>query len=223
MKVSRCCLLSFLMWAVPCFGFLVAACGGEKPAPAGAAAASDLHGDAIREMLKAPRRFKEVVATIRDEASYDRAAPGLTEVVNQFRSAAAKFRQLNPPAESEQAKYRQMIADGFHGTEPTGEDMISLVTIKSRKKEVSSWMDSFTAAGREAGIEAVRLYGNIPVRGVDLEEAEVKSVEAQMEEQIRAQKADLLEKVESKPRPEPVEIGDNPLLRHLDGQAAGDE
>ncbi len=52
-----------------------------------------------------------------------------------------------------------MIAQGHRATEPTGEDMLSLISIESREKEVTAWLEDFTSAGREAGAEILRLYG----------------------------------------------------------------
>ena len=214
--------LSFLRWLVPCLGLFVAACSEEEPAAVEKAAISDPHGDAIREMLKAPRRFQEVVATIHDEASYDRAAPGLSEVVDQFKKSAAIFRELNPPEDTERAKYRQMIAEGTQGAEPTGRDIIALISVKGRDKEIHAWMDAFAESHQEVKTEVGRLYGEIAVAGAGDEERIRAQFSLQLEEQLRAQLPDLKEKQPVLP-PVPLEAGDNPLLRHLDGPGTSDE
>ncbi len=67
--------------------------------------------------------------------------------------------ELGPPDESAREKYRQMIADGHLRSEPTVEDMMSILTIESREKEIAEWMEAFVAAGMEAGVEISRLYG----------------------------------------------------------------
>lgn len=145
----------------PCLFILAGSCTKEESPLAEAESDPDPHADAIREFLKAPEQFKQVVATVRNEASFDRAAPGLEEVVTKFRDAAAGFKKLSPPAEADRPRYQRMIADGFRGAEPTAEDMISLVMLESREKEVTAWMESFKAAAGEAGAEISRLYGNI--------------------------------------------------------------
>lgn len=144
-----------------CLFILAGSCTKEESPLAGAASAHDPHADAIREFLKAPGQFKRVVATVRDEVSFDKAAPGLEEVVTTFRDAAAGFKKLSPPAESDRQKYRQMIAEGLRGAEPTGEEMMTLGMLESRENEVTAWMESFMAAAGEAAVEASRLYGKI--------------------------------------------------------------
>lgn len=145
----------------PCLFILAGACTKEESSVAEAASAPDPHADAIREFLKAPEQFKQVVATVRDEASFDRAAPGLEEVVTKFRAAAGGFKKLSPPAEADRQKYQRMIAEGIRGAEPTGEDMITLAMLESREKEVTAWMEAFMAAAGEAGAEVSRLYGKV--------------------------------------------------------------
>jgi hypothetical protein len=199
-----------IAWLVVSCAFVLPSCREKKATPEPAAEASDTHEDAIREFLSAPKHFQEVVATIRDGASYDRAAPGLEEVVRKFRDSAAAFRKLAPPGKGEQAKYRKMIADGFQGTEPTGEDMLSLMSIKSREKEVAKWMKEFRVAGQEAGAEALRLYGKIDYPdGTREKPAELNLGEG---------KAVL-------PSPPPRRVDDaggrsNPLLEHLGSEPA---
>jgi hypothetical protein len=215
-----------LAWLLISSAVVFPACRKESATPGASVETHDAHGDAVRELITAPRRFQEVVSTIRDEASYDRAAPGLEEVVQKFRDSTAAFRKLNPPAEPEQAKYRQMIEDGFRDTGLTGEDMLSLVSVDSREKEVFAWLESFRAAGQEAGIEMQRLYGRIPVPGAHSEEAELEQFRAQLEAQARGQVQELLKRMEkeaAKVPPEPVAIGDNPLLEHLGNEPAEDD
>lgn len=144
-----------------CLFLLAGACTKEEVPASNAASTPDPHANAIRVFLKAPEQFKRVVGTVRDEASFDRAAPGLAEVVQKFKDAAQGFKKLSPPDEADRPRYQKMIADGFRGAEPTAEDMISLVMLESREKEVTAWMESFKAAAGEAGAEISRLYGNI--------------------------------------------------------------
>jgi hypothetical protein len=194
LKLLACCLL-----------LLVGACNKGKIPAASAASTPDPHDDAIREFLKAPEQFKQVVATVRDEASFDRATPGLEEVVTKFRDAAAGFKKLSPPAEPDRQKYQQMIAEGFRGAEPTGEDMISLVMLKSREKEVTARMESFRAAAGEAGAEAFRLYGKIDY--VEPDEPPKFELGKPLIEGLPAEKPNLVA---------PVDGGlGNPLLDHL--------
>lgn len=47
--------------------------------------------------------------------------------------------------------------------------MMSILTIESREKEVTAWMEAFVAAGQEAGVEMKRLFGEIDY-GKDAEE-----------------------------------------------------
>ena len=206
--------VSPLAWLLVSCSLACSSCRDEKAASESIVEARDSHEGAVREFLSAPAKFREVVATIRDEASYVRAAPGLDEVVRKFRDSAAAFRRLTPPGESEQAKYRQMIAEGFVASEPTPEDMLSLMSIKSREKEVSQWMEEFMAAGQEAGAEALRLYGK-----PDYPHAE----------QEKSSKLDL-GKGEPVPLPSPPprrvdQAGgaSNPLLQHLGHEPADDE
>lgn len=119
----------------------------------------DHHSDAIRQFRAAQQLFKTTVATVRDEASYDKAAPRLEQVVKSFRQVAVIMKDLSPPAESARDNYRKMILDGSLRSEPTGEDMMSILAIESREKEVAVWMEAFVAAGQDAGAEMKRLYG----------------------------------------------------------------
>ena len=160
-------IMNPLRLLAPCLFLLAGACTKEEAPVSEAASAPDPHADAIREFLKAPEQFQQVVATVRDEASFDRAAPELEKVVQKFRDAADSFKKLSPPDEANRPKYQQMIADGFRGAEPTGEDMISLVMLESREKEVTAWMESFKAAVGEAGAEAFRLYGKVDYIGAE--------------------------------------------------------
>jgi hypothetical protein len=144
-----------------CLFFLAFGCTKEEAPVAEAAGSPDPHADAIREFLEAPGQFKRVVATVRDEASFDRAAPGLEEVVTKFRDAAAGFKKLSPPDEADRPEYQRMIADGIRQAEPTAEGMLNLAMLESREKEVSAWMESFMAAAGEAGAEVSRLYGDV--------------------------------------------------------------
>ena len=67
--------------------------------------------------------------------------------------------RFSPPSDEQRAKFRALIAEGHRTTKPTGEDMMSLISIKSREEEVTRWLEEFTAAGGAAGSEITRLYG----------------------------------------------------------------
>ena len=142
-----------------CTVVLFGACSEKRSVPASTKGGVDRHADAIYEFQKAQQRFKDLVATVRDETSYDQAAFDLERVVRDFRQVTVTLKELSPPAEAARKKYRQMIADGHRSTEPTGEDMLSIVSIESREKEVTAWLESLVAAGQEAGVEMARLYG----------------------------------------------------------------
>lgn len=121
----------------------------------------DQHALAILEFQEAQQIFKDTVVTVRDEASYDKAAPVLDQVIKDFRRSALLMKELSPPEEAARFRYREMIVDGHQQAEPTGEDMMSILTIKSREQEVTAWMEAFVAAGQEAGVEITRLFGEI--------------------------------------------------------------
>lgn len=108
---------------------------------------SDPHREAVAKFQGAQNHFKEVIATVRDEKSFDAAKPELDKIVSDWREVAAMLSQLHPPADNQQAEMRDLIADGHRITEPTGEDMLSLISIESREAEVTKWLEEFTEAG----------------------------------------------------------------------------
>jgi hypothetical protein len=142
-----------------CTVVLFGACSEKRSVPENNQGGVDRHADAIQEFQKAQQRFKDLVATVRDETSYDRAAADLDRVVRDFHQVTVTLKELSPPAEAARKKYRQMISDGHRRTEPTGEDMLSMVSIESREQEVTAWLEALVAAGQEAGVEMARLYG----------------------------------------------------------------
>jgi hypothetical protein len=131
---------------------------GNQPAAA-AVAAADPHEAAIREFQGGQQRFKELVAGIRDEKSYDEAAPALDKIVADWKQVAEKLKKLEAPAEAERERYRKMISEGHRLSEPIAKDMIRLVLVESREEQLGRWLKSFTDAGGEAGWELTRLYG----------------------------------------------------------------
>ncbi len=141
---------------------LVPAIGCERPSQSGIAASaqiSDPHREAIAGFHGAQRRFKELIATVRDEKSFDAAKPALDIIVSDFRRTATSLSHLLPPPEAHQREIRQQIADSHRVTEPTGEDMLGLLSIETRAAEVNQWLGEFSEAGRKAGAEMLRLYG----------------------------------------------------------------
>jgi hypothetical protein len=141
---------------------VVPAIGCERPSQREIAASSQLsdpHGEAIAGFQRAQRRFKELIATVRDEKSFDATKPELDMIVSGFRKTASRLSQLQPPPEPQRREIRHQIADGHRVTEPTGEDMLGLLSIETRATEVSQWLGEFSEAGRKAGAEMLRLYG----------------------------------------------------------------
>jgi hypothetical protein len=120
---------------------------------------SDRHREAVAKFQGAQKRFKELVATVRDEKSFDAAKPELGKIVSDWREVSATLSQFQPPEDKKQGEMRDLIADGHRRTEPTGEDMLSLISIESREAEVTKWLEEFTEAGGKAMLEMVRLYG----------------------------------------------------------------
>ncbi|MFC7335805.1 hypothetical protein ACFQY0_01345 [Haloferula chungangensis] len=137
------------------------------------ASPSDSHREAIAKFQDGQRRFKELIATVRDEKSFDAAKPGLEKVVSDWREVATVLGELEPPSEDLQVELRESIAEGHRATEPTGEDMLSLISIESRDAEVTKWLEEFVAAGGAAGAEMVRLYGPTDYAGPEAEAAQL--------------------------------------------------
>lgn len=133
----------------------------------------DSHRETVAKFQDGQQRFKDLIATVRDEKSFDAARADLDAVVSDWREAAIALRRLKPPSEGEQANFRKLIADGNRRTEPTGEDLISLISIESREAEVTQWLEEFTAAAEEAGTEMLRLYGPTGYTGPEAEGTEL--------------------------------------------------
>ena len=141
---------------------MLPAIGCERPSQPGIAAStepSDAHREAIAGFQRAQRRFKELITTVGDEQTFDSAKPELDMIVSGFRKTASRLSQLQPPPEPQRKEIRQQIADGHRSTEPTGADMLGLLSIETRAAEVSQWLGEFSEAGRKAGVEMLRLYG----------------------------------------------------------------
>lgn len=134
-------------------------CEKAKDGVVATAPSSDRHREAVARFQGAQKRFKELIATVRDENSFDAAKPGLDKVVFEWREVSVALSQLQPPADKQQEEIRTLIADGHRRTEPTGEDMLSLMSIESREAEVTKWLEEFAEAGGKAMLEMSRLYG----------------------------------------------------------------
>jgi hypothetical protein len=134
-------------------------CEKAKNGIAASVPSSDHHREAVAKFQGAQERFKEIIATVKDEKSFDAAKPELEKIVSDWREVSAMLSQLQPPADNQQAEMRDLIADGHRRTEPTGENMLSLISIESREAEVTKWLEEFTEAGGKAMSEMVRLYG----------------------------------------------------------------
>lgn len=137
----------------------VAGCDQADDRGADTTPSPDNHQEAVARFQAGQRRFKELIATVRDERSFDAAKPELDKVVSDWREVAATLRGLEPPSETRQAEIRALIAKGHRAAEPTGEDMLGLISIESREAEITRWFEEFAAAGGAAGAEMVRLYG----------------------------------------------------------------
>jgi len=120
---------------------------------------SERHEEALAKFQEAQLSFKKLIATVRDEESFDTAHPGLDQVVVDFWEARFLFKKLTPPPEDYQVEIRKRISAGHKNTEPTSKDLMSLISIDSREEEVIAWLQDFTRAGHEVGMEMVRLYG----------------------------------------------------------------
>ena len=138
---------------------VIAGCDQTEDRVAGTALSSDSHREAVAKFQDGQKRFKELIATVRDEKSFDAAKPELDKVVSDWREVATALGELDPPSKDQQAELRELIAEGHHATEPTGEDMLSLISIESREAEVTRWLEEFAAAAGAAGVEMGRLYG----------------------------------------------------------------
>jgi hypothetical protein len=147
-----------LLPALFCLCALLAACSTTENT---AEQETDSHAEAIWEFQAAQMLFKHAVGTVRDAASYDKAAPSLNLVIEKFRNVAGLMKKLSPPDPSTLGKYRRNIVEGHRKSEPTEQDMQSLLSLTSREKEVTTWTESFSAAGREVGVQIKRLYGNL--------------------------------------------------------------
>jgi hypothetical protein len=123
------------------------------------APSSDSHRAAVAKVQDGQASFEELIATVRDERSFDAAKPELGKVVSKWREAAASLAELEPPSEDLQAEFRMLITEGHRATEPTGEDMLRLISIESREAEVTRWLEEFEAAAGAVAAEMARLYG----------------------------------------------------------------
>jgi hypothetical protein len=137
----------------------IVGCKKDKNEVSATVASSDQHRKAVAKFQGAQKRFKELIATVRDEKSFDAAKPELDKIVSDWREVSATLSQFQPPEDKKQAEMRDLIADGHRRTEPTGEDMLSLISIESREAEVTKWLEEFAEAGGKAMLEMVRLYG----------------------------------------------------------------
>ena len=130
----------------------------EETAQAGAATLNR-HEAAVTKFQDGQKRFNNLIATVRDEQTYDEARPGLDRIVVDWREVATALSDLDPPSTNEQANFRKMIAEGHRRTEPTADDMLRLFSIKTRETQISAWLEDFAAAAGKAGGEMLRLYG----------------------------------------------------------------
>ena len=112
----------------------------------------------LDDYQEAQQKFKITVAKIRDTQSFDKHISQLEDVVARFNRVADELKQLDPPDKELSIHIRKRIEQGNEASEPTGEDMLSLISIENRSKDVQVWIDSFTFSGRRVGSEFIRLY-----------------------------------------------------------------
>ena len=140
---------------------LFVGCNQRDEKAADSVSASDPHQAVVEKFQTGQERFKELIATVRDEQSFDIAKPELDKVVSDWRDVASALSELESPSSELQSKLRALIAEGHRATEPTGEGMLSLISIESREAVISQWLEDFVAAGGAAGAEMTRLYGPV--------------------------------------------------------------
>ena len=140
---------------------LIASCGKSENGSGSEADSPDNHRELIEKFQGEQKRFKDLISTVRDEQSFDTAKPELDKIVSDWRGIADSLSKLDPPSEEEQSKFRILIAEGHRETEPTGEDMLSLLSIESRETEVAQWLNDLASAGVSVGSQFTRLYGEI--------------------------------------------------------------
>jgi len=141
--------------------FFIGGCNQGEERVEGAESSPDSHRDAVAKFQDGKKRFKELIATVRDEEGFDAAKPELDKIVSDWREVAITLGELGPPSESLQAEVRALIARGNRAAEPSGEDILGLFSIESRETEVTRWLEEFAEAGGAAGAELSRLYGPI--------------------------------------------------------------
>jgi hypothetical protein len=129
----------------------------------------DSHREALAKYLDGQKSFKELIAPIRDEKSFDAAKPGLDKIISNWCDAATILAKLERPSEDHQAEFRELVTEVHRITEPTTEDVLSLMSIENRKDEITGWLEQFVAAGKAIGTETMRLYGpsNYPSKKED--------------------------------------------------------
>jgi hypothetical protein len=129
----------------------------------------DSHREALAKFQGGQRSFQKLIATIKDEKSFDAAKPRLDKIVSDWRDAATILAKLEPPSEGQQAEFRELVSNVHRITEPTTEDVLSLMSIETRKDEITSWLEQFVAAGKAIGTDILRLYGssNYPTKNAD--------------------------------------------------------
>jgi hypothetical protein len=151
---------SLILWLA--LGVLLITGCQEGPDPAdGADSELILLREAVATFQAGQQKFKESIATVRDEESFDAAKPALDQVIADWKEVAAVLSGLEPPDEGTRASFRVALAEGHRRTEPTGEDMLGFFSIESREAEVTRWFTAFAAAGSEVGAEFERLFGTI--------------------------------------------------------------
>lgn len=134
-------------------------CDQEKNNPGAGENSIKKHEEALAKFQNAQKSFKKLIATVRDEDSFDAAKPGLDQIIIDWKEAESLLQNLTPPSEEDQERIQQQISAGHKATEPTGEDMFSLIMIDSREAEIEKWLQEFAQAGQDVGVEMLRLYG----------------------------------------------------------------
>ncbi|MBK1835697.1 hypothetical protein [Roseibacillus ishigakijimensis] len=141
--------------------FLCIFVGCREPAdlPDAANSTSNIYDQEIEKFQEGQIRFQRLVSIVRDEASFDTAKPKLDLILSEWSEVADSLQKLEPPSNEEKARLRRLIDEGHKNTEPTGEDMLSLISIDSREEAALKWLEDFAAAGSRVGLEVNRLFG----------------------------------------------------------------
>ncbi|MEZ7955766.1 MAG: hypothetical protein QMC23_04675 [Rubritalea sp.] len=116
------------------------------------------HEVIIDDYQQTQLKFNRLVRKIRDTKSYDLAAPRLEEIVVEFERLSSELKKLDPPNTELSKSMRRQIEKGNKASEPTGEDISSLMSVEGRGEQVQIWLKTFVSSGQKIGRQFTRLY-----------------------------------------------------------------